>query len=222
VTFCGTTLYTVEDYLRANQILCIFTRMKLFRLFCFCCLLTACLSDEQQADIAAADSALKAEQTVDTFVVGKRSEIISTPEGESLRVENDTAIENIRLVIDGNESNEGEVTTNSPIVRNPDTGPSFPGGSTAMDKFIAKNLIYPNVAYVNDITGTVNVRFVVETDGRITGVIAQNKIGYGCDESAVDLVKSMPAWIPGKKGGVNVRCSVVIPIAFGRKETPGY
>ncbi|HTF06512.1 MAG TPA: energy transducer TonB [Bacteroidia bacterium] len=196
--------------------------MKFFRVLPFLFLLPACLSDEQQADIAAADSALKAEQTVDTFVVGKRSEIISTPEGESLRLENDTAIENMRLAISGNAGSEDEVITNSPVVRNPDVGPSFPGGSVAMDKFIAKNLIYPNIAYVNDITGTVNVRFVVETDGRITGIVAQNKIGYGCDESAVDLIKSMPTWVPGKKGGVNVRCSVVLPVTFGRKETPGY
>jgi len=121
--------------------------MKFFRVLPFLFLLPACLSDEQQADIAAADSALKAEQTVDTFVVGKRSEIISTPEGESLRLENDTAIENMRLAISGNAGSEDEVITNSPVVRNPDVGPSFPGGSVAMDKFIAKNLIYPNIAY---------------------------------------------------------------------------
>lgn len=195
--------------------------MKFLVTLCIAFLFASCLSDEQQQEILNADSAAAAEVTVDTFIVAKGQNILSneTDEGDSLRAENDTAIDNIRIAITGSQTPEDEIVGGtSSIVKNPDVGPSFPGGSVAMDAHIKKHLIYPAVAFQNDITGTVNVRFVIETDGRLTGIIAQNKLGFGCDESAVDLIKGMPKWTPGKKGGVNVRCSVVLPITFTRPE----
>lgn len=186
---------------------------------CLAVLFASCLSDEEQQQLMNADSPVVEENAVvDTFIVAKGQNILSneTPEGDSLRAENDSAIENIRIAITGNQSEtDVEMPT---VVRNPDVGPSFPGGSAAMDAYIAKNRIYPLVAFQNDITGTVNVRFVVEADGRITGILAQNSIGFGCDESAIDLIRKMPKWTPGKKGGVAVRCSVVLPITFTRPE----
>lgn len=178
-----------------------------------------CLTDEQQAELAVIDSVVAQETEVDTFIVGGRTALsaMETPEGESLRLANDSIIQNIHITIAGNNNSEEHITLENTIVKNPDVGPSFPGGSNAMDKFIAEHLIYPLVAFQNEIAGTVNVRFVVETDGSLTGILVQKGIGYGCDESAVDLIKSMPKWTPGKKGGVNVRCSVVLPIYFGRK-----
>ena len=86
-----------------------------------------------------------------------------------------------------------------------------------MDKYIAEKLVYPLVAFQNEIQGTVNVKFVVERDGSLTGITVVKGLGYGCDESAIDLIKGMPRWSPGKKGGVSVRCSVVLPIVFGKR-----
>lgn len=193
--------------------------MRFLRIIPIVFFMTGCLTDEQEAEISALDSSAVQEHEVDTFVVGGNNSLntLETPEGESLRLENDSAIENIRFEISG--TNPGENLETAPtIVKNPDVGPSFPGGSTAMDKYIATNLVYPLVAFQNDISGTVNVRFVVETDGRLTGIIVQKGLGYGCDEAAVDLIKSMPKWVPGKKGGMNVRCSVVLPLSFGKKD----
>ncbi len=184
-------------------------------------LAVSCLTEEQQQQALIADSIALAETSIDTFIVAKGESILSNEneEGDSLRADNDTAIENIRIAINGSNTPEDEMTGGSTtIVKNPDVGPSFPGGSTAMDAHIRKNLIYPAVAFQNDITGTVNVRFVVESDGRITGIVAQNTLGFGCDESAIDLIKGMPKWSPGKKGGVAVRCSVVLPITFSTPE----
>lgn len=195
--------------------------MKIFHSLCIAVLLTACLTEEEQQKILSADSPVVAEEAgIDTFIVAKGKSILDfeTPEGESLRIGNDTAIENIRIAITGSATSEDDMGMTATIVKNPDVGPAFPGGSNAMDAYIRKNLIYPAVAFQNDITGTVNVRFVVEADGRLTGIVVQKGIGFGCDESAVDLIKNMPKWIPGKKGGVNVRCSVVLPVTFSRPE----
>ena len=45
--------------------------------------------------------------------------------------------------------------------------PTFPGGESAMYKFIASNLNYPNIAREEGIQGRVFLTFVVEKDGRI-------------------------------------------------------
>ncbi len=180
--------------------------------------LTSCLTEEQQREILAADSAVNSPTGVDTFIVGKKSELTITPEGESLLVANDTALENIRIAISGTPTNEEEVITNTTIVKNPDVAPSFPGGGGAMDKFVAKNLLYPRPAFKNNVEGTVIVRFVVETDGKLTGIVVQKSLGFGCDEAAINVIKSMPIWSPGKKAGANVRCSVVLPLSFDLKD----
>lgn len=184
----------------------------LFIAVCF----VSCLADNSQEEPSALDSPGVDETAIDTFVVGKRSGIVvnETPEGESLRLENDSAIENIRLAINSGNMNEENVGGTNTIVKNPDVAPSFPGGSSAMDAYILKNLVYPMVAFQNDITGIVNVRFVIETDGKLSGIVVQKGLGYGCDEAAIDLISRMPKWTPGRKGGVNVRCSVVLPLSF--------
>jgi TonB family protein len=195
--------------------------MKFIHALCVALLFVSCLTEEQQQQIEDADSPVtEAETGIDTFIVAKGQSVLDneTPEGESLRVDNDSAIENIRIAITGSQTSEDEIDMTAAIVKNPDVGPAFPGGSAAMDAHIQKHLIYPAVAFQNDITGTVNVRFVVEADGRLTGIVAQNHVGYGCDESAIDLIKGMPKWTPGRKGGVAVRCSVVLPITFTTPE----
>jgi TonB family protein len=182
-------------------------------------LLLGCLTEEQQAELAAADTSVVEEQEVDTFIVGGHATIaeLENPEGESLRLENDTAIENIRQMILQGDTPSEIAHIDATVVKNPDIGPSFPGGSTAMDKYILQHLVYPFVAFQNEIAGTVQVRFIVEPDGSLSSVTVLKGIGYGCDESAIDLIKGMPRWTPGKKGGANVRCQVVLPVYFGKK-----
>lgn len=195
-------------------------RMKLLNLCVCALLLCGCAGDDEPGKTVMADSPDADESPVDTFVVGGHASIagVSTPEGESLRKANDTAMDNIRLAISGNPSGEENMGLENTIVKNPDVGPSFPGGSTMMDKYITEHLVYPMVAFQNDVKGTVEMRFVVETDGRLSGIIVQKGIGYGCDEAAIDLIKEMPKWIPGKKGGVNVRCVVVLPLWFDKPD----
>ena len=183
----------------------------------------SCVSDGVQSEMSEGDSALNS-VGIDTFVVGKQLQGTGADSSglspEAMEV--DTAMDNMRREIFGTSDREGEVSANVAIERNPDVAPSFPGGSVAMDKFITRNLIYPLVAFQNDIAGTVQVRFVVEADGRLSGITVIKSLGYGCDEAAADLIKSMPLWVPGKKLGRNVRCAVVLPIEFERRTGEGY
>jgi TonB family protein len=55
---------------------------------------------------------------------------------------------------------------------------------------------------------------VVQTDGSITDVRAKKGIGAGCDEAAMQAVKSSPKWHPGKNKGIAVKQRMVLPITF--------
>lgn len=92
--------------------------------------------------------------------------------------------------------------------------PSFPGGMQEMMKFISDNRKYPAEAKAKDIHGKVIVAFVVERDGSLSDVKIRRGIGYGCDEEAIRLIKSMPKWTPGKQNGKAVRASMMLPVSF--------
>jgi periplasmic protein TonB len=99
----------------------------------------------------------------------------------------------------------------------PEPRPQFPGGEKALLKFISDSLRYPIHAKENNIAGKVYATFVVEKDGRLTGVRILRGIGYGCDEEAVRLIQGMPKWISAKTYDdlhTPVRVQYTLRIAF--------
>ncbi|HRF78975.1 MAG TPA: energy transducer TonB [Flavobacteriales bacterium] len=92
--------------------------------------------------------------------------------------------------------------------------PEFPGGQEAMTAYISKNLKYPEKAIEEGIEGVVFITFVVEPDGRISGVTVLRGIGAGCNEEAVRVVSSMPNWKPGYQRGKAVRVKYNLPIRY--------
>ena len=92
--------------------------------------------------------------------------------------------------------------------------PGFPGGETAMKRYLAENIQYPQMARESGIQGRVFVTFVVEKDGNVTDVRVLRGIGGGCDEEAIRVIKNMPRWDPGKQRGKPVRVQFNMPIMF--------
>lgn len=95
-----------------------------------------------------------------------------------------------------------------------ETMPEYPGGMGKLTEYLESNLRYPREARENGIEGRVFVRFVVEKDGSITNASVARSIGWGCDEEALRLVRTMSKWIPGKQRGQAVRVSYVLPVRF--------
>ncbi|MFN8430193.1 MAG: TonB family protein [Spirosomataceae bacterium] len=92
--------------------------------------------------------------------------------------------------------------------------PDFPGGTTAMYKFLGDNIKYPAAAQRANVSGRVFVKFVVEKDGSIGAVEVLKGIGFGCDEEAIRVIKSMPKWNPGRQNGKNVRVFYNMPVVY--------
>jgi len=93
-----------------------------------------------------------------------------------------------------------------------DINPHFPGGMKAMQEYIKENLNYPDVARNLNISGSIHVFIVVLSDGSLRDIKIVKGLQPDLDKEAIRVVKSMPLWKPGIRGGepVNVRC--VIPI----------
>jgi len=103
---------------------------------------------------------------------------------------------NTAIAQNGTKKND---TTNSETLFLPfEEDASFPGGYESLITFIKENLKYPQEAKEKGIQGRVPVTFVVERDGSITNIKLLRKIGYGCDEEAIRIIKLMPKWKPSK------------------------
>lgn len=92
--------------------------------------------------------------------------------------------------------------------------PEFTGGMAALGQYLQKNLRYPAAAQRANVSGRVFVSFVVNTDGSIQDVQVLKGLGFGTDEEAIRVVKSMPKWRPGKQSGRPVRVKYNLPINF--------
>ncbi|RZL51236.1 MAG: energy transducer TonB [Pedobacter sp.] len=95
-----------------------------------------------------------------------------------------------------------------------DIMPEFPGGMTALRNYIANNLQYPDEASEEGIEGTVYAKFVITKDGSIANIEIERKLGYGCDQEVIRILKKMPKWSPGKLDGKAVNYQYRMPVSF--------
>jgi periplasmic protein TonB len=92
--------------------------------------------------------------------------------------------------------------------------PSFPGGMKEAVKWLQKRLEYPSMAQRMGIEGKVIVQFTVDESGKISDATVVQSLHKLCDNEALRLVKSMPAWTPGTKNGVPFKTQYTLPVNF--------
>ena len=92
--------------------------------------------------------------------------------------------------------------------------PEFPGGVSAMMKFIATNVQYPMAAMEKSEQGTVYVQLYIEKDGSVTEAKIVRGVSETIDKEALRVVNKMPKWKPGESEGKPVRVKQVLPIRF--------
>lgn len=85
---------------------------------------------------------------------------------------------------------------------------SFPGGPAAWQRYLERNL-NADIAVQNGAPSgsyTVIVTFIVDKQGAISDVTAENDPGYGTRDEAIRVIKRGPAWVPAIQNGRNVIC----------------
>lgn len=91
----------------------------------------------------------------------------------------------------------------------------YPGGPPAWNRFLAKNLHYPEAAISNEIQGTIIVQFIVDTAGNISDIKATSgPITGGLREEGVRVVSLSKKWMPAIQNGFKVRSYKRLTIPF--------
>ncbi len=90
--------------------------------------------------------------------------------------------------------------------------PEFEGGKEKMNLFISSNFQITDEMKKNNLNGKVIVSFVVEKDGSISNINVIRSLGFGTENEAIRVLKSMPKWNSGEQNGKKVRCSYMVPI----------
>jgi hypothetical protein len=91
----------------------------------------------------------------------------------------------------------------------PDIKPEFNGGETALYDFL--NSFFSEFSQPNTI---VDVAFIVNTDGIIEDVFIKKGYKDGNDLFAIDIIRKMPKWIPGRNREFEVNSLVSLKIEF--------
>ncbi|MDR2885340.1 MAG: TonB family protein [Rikenellaceae bacterium] len=140
-------------------------------------------------------------------------------------VPNGTHITSDPFFVDGTEEGPIVVHRSVPLEEKPvDTGeifvivekmPQFLGGDVAgFRNWVMERLRYPVQAAEMNIQGKVIVSFVIEKDGRLTGIeVLQTPDRLFSDEACRVLALS-PQWTPGKQRNTPVRVKYTIPVEF--------
>jgi TonB family protein len=77
-----------------------------------------------------------------------------------------------------------------------------------------RNTMYIPPAARNKISGKIYLSFIVDPEGNLVEPKLAKGIGYGIDESAIDLIKQAKKWNPGVIRGVPSRILYSIPITI--------
>ncbi|WP_290089182.1 TonB family protein [Paramuribaculum intestinale] len=91
--------------------------------------------------------------------------------------------------------------------------PEYPGGQTALLKFIGANLKYPK-EMVDCFQGSVIVRFYVDSLGHVCDPQIVRGLDSALDREVLRVVRLFPDFIPGQHEGRKVNVYMNLPISF--------
>jgi len=101
------------------------------------------------------------------------------------------------------EDREPKITLAEPI-----------GGKKAYDNYLESNLKYPEEALKNKIKGKAGIEFKVSPDGSLKDFRVIKKLGYGCEEEIIRLIKEGPMWIPSTEDSKPTESTVRVHLRF--------
>ena len=98
--------------------------------------------------------------------------------------------------------------------------PSFPGGNSALMRFLSEHVVYPEEAAKNKIEGKVIVQFIIEKDGSVGEVKVARGVDKELDAEAVRVCKLLPKFSPGRNAdGEPIKIWYTLPITFKIQES---
>lgn len=129
----------------------------------------------------------------------------------------DTNYYNEDLFDNGNFISGHKLTKNGGLVFSYDvleTPAEFPGGVTAMMKYISSNIVYPKSEIRAGIQGKVMIRFDIDESGNVVNVKIHKGVSEAIDQEALRVISSMPTWKPALQRNEFVKMKMMLPIRF--------
>jgi protein TonB len=92
--------------------------------------------------------------------------------------------------------------------------PSFPGGRRGLSRFIQRNVRYPQISQYKQKQGKVDVRFIVDENGRVTNPQIIKGLGEDYNKEVLRVLSRMPRWSPGEQNGKKVPVYQQLRVSF--------
>ncbi len=96
--------------------------------------------------------------------------------------------------------------------------PLFMGGdANGFTAWVNKQIVYPQVAQENGISGRVILQFRIAPDGSLTNIKVLRSVDPALDKEAVRVVSMSPKWSPGKQHNKAIGVVYRFPVNFELK-----
>lgn len=151
-------------------------------------------------------------KTIEFLSVGEKAAIFSLKDKKSLsQIEKITGYKIKTIGIEAKES-----IYNNKIFTVVQIPAEFPGGWSAWARYLERNLNRDLPVEKKAPPGkyTVTVSFIVDKNGSVSEVKAENDPGYGTAEEAIRVIKKGPSWKPATQNGRNVTSRISQMIMF--------
>lgn len=99
-----------------------------------------------------------------------------------------------------------------------DGQPAFKGGMRALNNFLSNNLIYPEYSRQNCLSGTIQVSFTLDKNGKVTNAKIQKGYGIDLDDEALRIVRlTSGKWdVPAS---YDHETPIILPVTFQNPES---
>ena len=108
--------------------------------------------------------------------------------------------------IDFGEIEDGHAPVYSP--------PTFPGGEIALERFINRHIIYPDILKDEAISGSVIVEVTIDVDGKVTEPVVISGLNPVLDRQALKIASLLPDFSPATLDHSRVKSIVKLAIDF--------
>jgi len=94
--------------------------------------------------------------------------------------------------------------------------PLFNGKSAeeGFREYVSRKTVYPWIAQLNGIEGTVVVEFTIDQKGKLVEAIVVQSVHPLLDTAALRVTRSSPKWTPGMQRGKKVKVRYTFPVNF--------
>lgn len=159
-----------------------------------------------------------AEEMCDTVVLTKENNV-SNIENVSQRNASKDSVKTDTSLADNNDPDFslinsidfGEIEDGHDPVYSP---PTFPGGEIALERFINRHIIYPDILKDEAISGSVIVEVTIDVDGKVTEPVVISGLDPVLDRQALKIASLLPDFSPATLDHSRVKSIVKLAIDF--------